>query len=130
MSSKVFEKEPNFWVDEKGNEISGVDPELEKLVGTFYYFKVIDQRDGSENWLEGTNELGQADRLCRTDLEDAKLEAVFIQDTLPNWLKVELIAEETVAINKTKEDVDNIDFKDKEQSDNFLRETITSLEEQ
>ena len=130
MSSKVFEKEPNFWVDEEGNEISGVDPELEKLVGTFYYFKVTDERDGSENWLEGTNELGQADRLCRTDLEDAKLEAVFIQDTLPNWLKVELIAEETVAINKTKEDVDNIDFKDKEQSDNFLRETITSLEEQ
>jgi len=130
MSSKVFEKEPNFWVDEEGNEISGVDPELEKLVGTFYYFKVTDERDGSENWLEGTNELGQADRLCRTDLEDAKMEAVFIQDTLPNWLKVELIAEETVAINKTKEDVDNIDFKDKEQSDNFLRETITSLEEQ
>ena len=85
MSSKVFEKEPNFWVDEEGNEVSGVDPELEKLVGTFYYFKVTDQRDGSENWLEGTNELGQADRLCRTDLEDAKLEAVFIQDTLPNW---------------------------------------------
>ena len=130
MSSKVFEKEPNFWVDEEGNEVSGVDPELEKLVGTFYYFKVTDQRDGSENWLEGTNELGQADRLCRTDLEDAKLEAVFIQDTLPNWLKVDLIAEETIAINKTKEDVDNIDFKDKEQSDNFLRETITSLEEQ
>ena len=129
-NEEIFLNDRNLWENKKGELVGGVDEDLEKVLGQIFYFQVTDSRTEEKQWLSDWDSEGNEIRKGHHNLDDAIEEWNFLKKTLPPFLKLDIISEETIAVDKPYEEFDVTTDESSQETLEKLVEEITSSEEQ